>query len=661
MKAIYIFVLLFSMLGLNMQAQQIELLGLVHSNTDDKLTGRMILAKINNGEEDIQNIQLISFSLRDGSSIISSNTVHLSGVYYLLPIPETLNREFIVPLLDTNDRYAYRVMFTSKSGAQYVSDMIEDNGVERFKWIGSDVKWNAATSGYNNIVVYDQGVDGGNPFPIDGINFYKSFSTHATGSFTFNFAEDSPYSRLFTYYGIQDSKSAGDIKFSISVNGEVKDSHTMYAKSNPVKPSDGIYLRKFDIAIDGNTDIIISGDMIDNINQDHMNFPLGRLYLKKDHRIEQEAKWPKTEILTYGKPFTHKLNADFTSGGSCLYYITEGSEYATIEGDILNVHTIPSDDSTYIEVAAIQPGTDEYQTSDISKCRFYIRNNKIVPRDGRLVLNNGDEVDQLTVYADPKSCGQVVVDNGFAIVKKLILKYTFTPGKWNFISFPANVSLAQISDLNQLGYKFNDQQKAFYVCEYNTRSRAEYPEKTAWTRLSTDNVIKNKGYIMGISRSADNPNNTPIEVTFVFENTTLGIDPSNNGSLNVELNMMQLEPDTEIPVYIMPDDGIKGAPLKVMVRFSPKDISVLPINYANALNDTRITFTPNNAGIRLTLPTQEQAKVIIFDNKNNIVKAVKYIAPYMIDIRDLKSGRYQIYIQYGNSETIKQFEIKDKN
>lgn len=661
MKAIYIFVLLFSMLGLNMQAQQIELLRLVHSNTDDKLTGRMILTKINNGEEDIQNIQLISFSLRDGSSIISSNTVHLSGGYYLLPIPETLNREFIVPLLDTNDRYAYRVMFTSKSGAQYVSDMIEDNGVERFKWIGSDVKWNAATSGYNNIVVYDQGVDGGNPFPIDGINFYKSFSTHATGSFTFNFAEDSPYSRLFTYYGIQDSKSAGDIKFSISVNGEVKDSHTMYAKSNPVKPSDGIYLRKFDIAIDGNTDIIISGDMIDNINQDHMNFPLGRLYLKKDHRIEQEAKWPKTEILTYGKPFTHKLNADFTSGGSCLYYITAGSEYATIEGDILNVHKIPSDDSTYIEVAAIQSGTDEYLTSDISKCRFYVRNNKTVPRDGRLVLNNGDEVDQLTVYADPKSCGQVVVDNGFAIVKKLILKYTFTPGKWNFISFPANVNLAQISDLNQLGYKFNDQQKAFYVCEYNTRSRAEYPEKTAWTRLSTDNVIKNKGYIMGISRSADNPNNTPIEVTFVFENTTLGIDPSNNGSLNVELNMMQLEPDTEIPVYIMPDDGIKGAPLKVMVRFSPKDISVLPINYANALNDTRITFTPNNAGIRLTLPTQEQAKVVIFDNKNNIVKAVKYIAPYMIDIRDLKSGRYQIYIQYGNSETIKQFEIKDKN
>ena len=255
----------------------------------------------------------------------------------------------------------------------------------------------------------------------------------------------------------------------------------------------------------------------------------------------------------------------------------------------------------------------------------------------------------------------VVVDNGFAIVKKLILKYTFTPGKWNFISFPANVSLAQISDLNQLGYKFNDQQKAFYVCEYNTRSRAEYPEKTAWTRLSTDNVIKNKGYIMGISRCADNPNNTPIEVTFVFENTTLGIDPSNKGSLNVELNMMQLEPDTEIPVYIMPDDGIKGAPLKVMVRFSPKDISVLPINYANALNDTRITFTPNNAGIRLTLPTQEQSKVVIFDNKNHIVKAVKYIAPYMIDIRDLKSGKYHIYIQYGNSETIKQFEIKDKN
>lgn len=659
MKARYIFVLLFSLLDLHSQAQSIELIGLVPS-ADGSLAGRKILAKVDDGGAGISIVQLVSFSLRDGSSTVTSDNIPLSGGYYLLPIPETLDRDFTVPLLDTKDRYAYRAKFTSKAGNNYISEMIEDNGVERFRWIGADVKWNAATSGYDNRIKYDQGIDGGNPFPVDGINFYKSFSTHATGSFTFNFAEDTPYSRLFTYYGIQDNKSAGDIKFTLTVNGELKDTHTMYAKNNPVKPSDGIYLRKYDVAIDGQTDIVIKGDMIDDINQDHMNFPLGRLYLKKDVRKEQEATWPATEILAYGKPFKHTLDAGFTSGGTGLYYITSGSEYATIEGNVLNVHTIPTDDSAYIEVAAVQPGTDEYLTSPLSTCRFYVVNDKTVPADGKLVLNNGDEVDELTVYANPSSRGQVVVNNGFASVNKLILKYTFNPGEWNFISFPANASLSQISNLNSLGYTLNGSQKAFYLCEYNTRSRAEQPSKTAWTKLASDNVIKNKGYIMGVSRSADNPDNKPVEVTFVFENTKLGFDPSNNGSLNVELNMMQLEPGSEVPVYVMPDDGLKGSPLKVMVKFSPKDISSLPVNYVKALDDARVTFNPNRSGIRLTLPTQDQAKVVIFDSKEHVVKAVKYVAPYLIDVTDLKPGKYQLYIQYGNATATKPFEVTGK-
>lgn len=659
MKARYIFVLLFSLLGLHSQAQSIELIGLVPS-ADGSLAGRKILAKVDDGGAGISTVQLVSFSLRDGSSTVTSDNIPLSGGYYLLPIPETLDRDFTVPLLDTKDRYAYRAKFTSKAGNNYISEMIEDNGVERFRWIGADVKWNAATSGYDNRIKYDQGIDGGNPFPVDGINFYKSFSTHATGSFTFNFAEDTPYSRLFTYYGIQDNKSAGDIKFTLTVNGELKDTHTMYAKNNSVKPSDGIYLRKYDVTIDGQTDIVINGDMIDDINQDHMNFPLGRLYLKKDVRKEQEATWPATEILAYGKPFKHTLDAGFTSGGTGLYYITSGSEYATIEGNVLNVHTIPTDDSAYIEVAAVQPGTDEYLTSPLSTCRFYVVNDKTVPADGKLVLNNGDEVDELTVYANPSSRGQVVVNNGFASVNKLILKYTFNPGEWNFISFPANASLSQISNLNSLGYTLNGSQKAFYLCEYNTRSRAEQPSKTAWTKLASDNVIKNKGYIMGVSRSADNPDNKPVEVTFVFENTTLGFDTSNSGSLNVELNMMQLEPGSEIPVYVMPDDGLKGSPLKVMVKFSPKDISSLPVNYVKALDDARVTFNPNRSGIRLTLPTQDQAKVVIFDSKEHVVKAVKYVAPYLIDVTDLKPGKYQLYIQYGNATATKPFEVTGK-
>lgn len=658
MKARYIIVSILSWLGLSVQAQSIELKGIVAS-PDGGLSGRMILVKADGGSAGFNNLELVCFSLRDASYTTSQEGYkHLVDDYYLLPIP-SLNRNFDVPLLDTADRYAYRVRLILPDGNKIISEIIEDNGVERFQWIGQDVKWNAATTGFGN-VVFDKGVEGQMPLKVDDIGFNKSFSAHARGSFTFNFAADSPYSRLFTYYGVQQDRTAGRVNFVLNVNGADKESNIMYAKNNTSnKPADysGPYLRKYDVPIEGETTILLKGEIVSGDNSGaHMNYPMGRLYLKHGDYKPQEATWPETDILAYNKPFTHTLDAGFTSGGTGLYYITAGSEYATIEGNVLNVHTIPVDKSAYIEVTAVQPGTDEYLTSPITKCRFYVRNNKTVAKDGKLVLNDGDEIDQLTVYADPESRGQVVVDKGFVTVKKLILKYTFKPGEWNFISFPANVSLSKISDLNSLGYSLNDSKKAFYICEYSTRSRAEQPGKTAWVKMQTDNVVKNKGYIMGVARSADNPDNKPVEVTFVFENTTLGMDASNNGSLNVELNMMQVEPGTEIPVYVRPD-GVKGAPLRVMVRFSPKDITELPVNYANALEEARVTFNPNNSGIRLTLPTQDPAKVVIFDSKERVVKAVKYIAPYLIDVTDMKPGKYQLYIQYGNATATKPFEI----
>lgn len=657
MKARYIFVLLFSMLGLHSQAQSIELGGILPA-ADGGLNGRMVIAKVDDGGKQIQNLQLVSFSLRDGNSTTTSDYVSLGEGYYLLPIPTTLNRNFEVPLMNTTDRYAYRVKLTTTDGTTLLTEMIEDNGVERFKWIGSDVKWTSYTQGEIGPKV-DMALGGFNPFKVANINFYKSFSVHGKGSFTFDFTADNPYSRMFTYYGIQDDRPGGDVRFSFVVNGTTVETHDMYSMSNPVKPADGIYLRKFETPVNGATVIKLLGDVIDDAAYDHMNFPMGRMYLKPDSRKKQQAGWPSVETLASDKPFTHTLDAAFTSGGKTFYEVVSGTEYASVEGNVLNIHTIPQDKSEYIEVKAIQLGTADYMPATPSTCRFYVRNNKVVPADGKMVLNNGDIVDQLTVYANPDSRGQVVVDNGFASVNKLILKYTFKPGEWNFISFPANVSLSQISDLNSLGYTLNGSQKAFYLCEYSTRSRAEQPSKTAWTKLASDNVIKNKGYIMGVSRSADNPENKPVEVTFVFENTTLGFDPSSSGSLNVELNMMQLEPGTEIPVYVMPD-GLKGVPLKVMVKFSPKDISSLPVNYAKALDDARVTFNPNNSGIRLTLPTQDQARVVIFDSKERVIKAVKYIAPYLIDITDLKPGKYQLYIQYGNATATKPFEVTGK-
>lgn len=652
MKTRYLFTALCVLLSLTVQAQSLELVGLLPS-ANGGLDGRMILAKVDDGGKGIQDIQLESFSLRNGQSTVTSDFTALSDHYYLLPIPSTLDRNFEVPLIETSDRYAYRVKLVTSDGTTLESEMIEDNGERRFRWIGSDVKWNSYTTGYSpDTPRIDCSIDyKKNPFNVGGISFYKSFSTHGKGSFTFILPEDNPYDRFFTYYGIQDNKSLGDVRFSLIVNGQTLETHDMYSMTNAVKPADGIYLRCFDTEINGQTTIVLDGEVIDDYSQDHMNFLLGRLYLKKDTRKLQQSDWSSSQILSSDKPFQYTLDAQFTSGGEVYYKIISGGEYASIDGNILNVTQIPADQSAYIEVMAIQPGTADYlPVMYVSK--FYIRNNKVVQKNERYVIQDGDEIDELTVYADPESRGQVVVDNGLAKVKKLILKYTFTPGKWNFISFPANLDMDKASNLNELGYKYNEGTKAYYIRQYSTRLRAENPSQTAWQKLDVPHVLRNKGYIMGVSRSADNPDDKPVEVTFVLENVMLGMDADVDGTMNVELNLMELEPGTEIPVYVMPD-GVKGDPLRVMIRFSPEALSDLPINYARALDEARVTFNPNHSGIRLTLPTEEPAKVVFFDKKGRIVKAVKYVSPYLIDLRDLKKGQYELYIEYGNASQTK--------
>ena len=661
MKTRYISASACIMAALSLHAQKIELVGIL-PNADGGFDGRMVIAKVDAEGKAVKDIDVESFSLGTGESVVTANSsIKKSDGYYLIPIP-ALDRSFDVPYVTTTDRYAYRVRLTTADGARLVSEMIEDNGTERFLWLGSDVKWTAATAGHNSASVDSTTSRDKSYIPLNGVNYKKSFNTHAEGSLTFSFPEDNPYSRFFTYYGVEDGMAKGDVRFIFTVNGEILEDRIMYSSGNKSIPStyDRVFIRKFETPVDGKTDIYIKGDIVDDNSGDQTNFPMGRIYLKPDTRKAQTQSWPKEKMLSYNKPFTYTLDNPFPSAGTVYYELNSGSQYATLEGNTLNVHTLPDDKSAYIEVTAYQFGTDDYLPAPPATCRFYVSSDKTVPRDGRLELNSGDVVDELTVYADPDSRGQVVVKGGgYAEIKKLRLKYTFTPGKWNFVTFPADVNIDRISNLSQLGYRLNDNRKAFYICEYSTRLRAEKPEADAWAQLPTADVVRNKGYIMGISRSADNPDNTPVEVTFVFENTTLGIDDSGNGSLNVELNMTDVEPGTAVPVYVRPD-GIKGAPLKVMVTFSPEDLSVLPVNYTAALDEARITFLPDDSGIRLTLPTQDPAKVVIFDRKDRIVKAVNYIAPYAIDIRTLAPGEYRAYIQYGNATAVKTFTVEKK-
>ena len=58
----------------------------------------------------------------------------------------------------------------------------------------------------------------------------------------------------------------------------------------------------------------------------------------------------------------------------------------------------------------------------------------MVQKDARVELEGGQVLEELIVYGDAGQMGQVVVKNGIVQVKKLVLKYTFVPKAWNFLS-----------------------------------------------------------------------------------------------------------------------------------------------------------------------------------------------------------------------------------
>ena len=248
--------------------------------------------------------------------------------------------------------------------------------------------------------------------------------------------------------------------------------------------------------------------------------------------------------------------------------------------------------------------------------------------------------------------GQVVVKNGIVQVKKLILKYTFVPKEWNFITFPSDLDIDKISDLNAKGYYLNNKTSgrgAYYIRSYDTQVRAENPSGSVWKNLETPEVKGLRGYIMGINNALGMD---PVEVTFTMDNVSLDFESSIR-PLNLTLDLSQVEPGTRQDVYIKPVN-VKGNTLKVSVDFQPEDLSVLPVNHAKALEGMLFTFTPDKRGIRLTLPDQTPAKIAIYNKKGTkLMKAVRYVAPMVLDLSDLKSGTYQMVINYGDATAVR--------
>lgn len=345
------------------------------------------------------------------------------------------------------------------------------------------------------------------------------------------------------------------------------------------------------------------------------------------------------------------MKATASSGLEPVYRILKGQEFATIEdGNVLNLHTIP--EHAEIVVEAFQPGNREWEPTTTTTCTFRFSKGFVVQKDARVELEGGQVLEELIVYGDAGQMGQVVVKNGIVQVKKLVLKYTFVPKAWNFITFPSDLDIDKISDLNAKGYYLNNKTSgrgAYYIRSYDTQVRAETPSGSVWKNLETPEVKGLKGYIMGINNALGMD---PVEVTFTMDNVSLDFESSIR-PLNLTLDLSQVEPGTRQDVYIKPVN-VKGNTLKVSVDFQPEDLSVLPVNHAKALEGMRFTFTPDKRGIRLTLPDQTPAKIAIYNKKGTkLMKAVRYVAPMVLDLSDLKSGTYQMVINYGDATAVR--------
>lgn len=379
-----------------------------------------------------------------------------------------------------------------------------------------------------------------------------------------------------------------------------------------------------------------------------------RFYYNYTPRVAQSIEWADEEVVNNYVAFSMPMTATSTSGLPVVYHLVRGSEYARIDGDnTLTFFNIPSEGDVVVE--AYQPGNKDYEPSDTRTCTFRIRKSMVIKANERKELEGGHDIDELVIYADVNSAGQAVVKSGIVNVKKLVLKYKFVPGQWNYIAFPSDLNIETISDLKAQGLTCASEEGAentYLLREYNSRQRSETPDVSPWTSVMSGNVSAMKGYIMKIERADD----TPVEITFNIDNVALDFENTMR-TINLSVDMSKCEPETRHTVYIRPTN-VKGNTLRVDMRYVPASREDIPLNHAKALEAMRVTRTQDGNAIRLTLPEQTPAKVAIFDRKGEkMLKAVRYVSPMKIDVSDLKPGKYRMVVIYGPASIEKEFEL----
>ena len=542
---------------------------------------------------------------------------------------------------ETSGDIVHRITYKFVGEEEEVTTHLQED-IESFKYM-SDIEGLVLGSGWGTATL-DTGFGTSGTLATTKYTYGKGIGIHATGYVetptTFSLA---PFYRFAVDVGGQPVSNTRSQLMSFELHNGV----TAAALNTGNVKWDAVHEWDYELENTGagKTLKVTVKHATDGNQNDIATFGAARFYYKSENlRAQQSLTWKPEVLINDYKPFTKTLDANVTSNLPVFYRIVSGDEYAKItNGNILTVERMP--DAAEVVIEAYQPGDKQYLPSNVTTCIFRLHKSVIVNKNERIALEGGHEVDELIVYGDAGSCGQVSVKDGVVNVRNLKLKYTFTPGQWCHIAFPADLNISKISDLAEKGFTYSTEEGTpgtYILREYDTQKIATTPDDTPWASPSEPTVKGLKGYIMKL----ESDDNTPVEITFDINNTRIDFDDKLcNMYLNV--NMRNCEPETRHSVYIRPVN-VKGNTLRVDMRYVPSDISELPLNHAKALEAMRVTRTPVRGAIRLTLPDQTPARVAIFDKEGqNLIKAVKYVSPMKIDISDIKPGTYRMVVIYG--------------
>lgn len=369
-------------------------------------------------------------------------------------------------------------------------------------------------------------------------------------------------------------------------------------------------------------------------------------------RRPQTIEWVESKDFKAYKPFMVELDAVASSGAPVYYHVVSGGEYASVSDGRLVFHTIPATNCTVV-VEAVQAGSRDFSAAAPRRCSFNVLRAVTVAADEVCRLQSGNSVEEVVIYGNNRSVGQLTVEGGMLRVKKLVLKYTFIPGEWNYLAFPSDINLDRVADFAAKGYTLGapEGSPSLTVARYNTLMGASNNTGEAWVTLKRPYLEAGRGYVMRLGTEAGTD---PVEITFEIDNVRLDMETSLR-PLRVDLDLSAVVPGETTRVYLK-GENVKTNTLQVDVTYNPADHSAMPLNHRAALRDMRLTTDEAFTAMRLTLPTRDVARVGIFCG-DRLVKAVKYVAPGVIDISSLAPGEYTVVVSYGPATASRTFTV----